>query len=234
MKTKEEDKNTYYEDPAFVVVGLHRIEVGGGGTSLFGSDVKHSHAIALTISQAEKIRNRELSYDWTMAQKKMIEVWLSPAQFAEMITTMNVGDGVPGTLEYKDGQTFSMPKMETRSESFKKEIASNIVEVHEGIKSAYETAKNILVQPKALTRKEKDDLLWAIEKVERLFSDHLPFVTDQMSRSLSKMVAEAKANVDVFVVHAIQKTGLEHNAPKITENDGPDEALGYDSEGNRI
>jgi len=237
VKTTEKDKQTNYEDPAFVVIGLHRVEVGGEGTMLFGSDVKHTHVIALSISQAEKIRNRELSYDRTMATKKMLEVWFSPAQFAEMITTPNIGDGVPGTLEYKDGQMFSMPKMETRSESFKKEISSDILEVHEGIKNAYEKAKEILAQPKALTRKEKDDLLWAITKVERLLSDHLPFIADQFSRTLSKMVTEAKADVDAFVMHTVQKTGLEAlrgNAPKLIEDESPDEALGYDSRGNHI
>ena len=221
MKTTEEKDRTVYEDPAFVTVGFFRQEHGSSGTSLFGSDVKHQHTIAMRVSEAEKIRDRHLSRDWVHPGKVMLEVVFSPIQFSELLTSMNIGEGIPATLSYHNGQDYAMPQMETHAQAFKKEIAQDVQSVYSGIQGAYKRAEVLLGSSKPLTRPEKDELLGAIEKVNRLFSDHLPFIVDQFSRSLSKMVSEAKADVDAFVERTILKTGIEElhkNKPGLLED----------------
>lgn len=220
MKTTEEKDRTVYEDPAFVTVGFYRQTHGSEGTSLFGSDVRHQHTIAMRVSEAKSIRDRHLSRDWVHPGNCMLEVVFSPIQFAELLTNMNIGEGIPATLSYHDGQDYAMPKMETQAQAFKKEIAQDVQSVYAGIQGAYKRAEALLSSPKPLTRPEKDELLGAIEKVDRLFSDHLPFIVDQFSRSLAKMVGEAKADVDAFVERTILKTGIEEirkNKPEMLE-----------------
>ena len=57
--------------------------------SLFGSSIGHENTITLTISRADHIRS-DSSYDRYYEKGQIIEVEMSAAQFAEMITTMNM------------------------------------------------------------------------------------------------------------------------------------------------
>ena len=69
----------------------------GGQTALFGSSIKHSDIITLRISPA--YMDRDLSCDRYFAEPlPYIEINMSQAQFAQAITSLNMGDGVPVTL----------------------------------------------------------------------------------------------------------------------------------------
>jgi len=57
--------------------------------NLFGSSIKHQTLISLTIRRGTK--ERDLSRDWYFGGEELIEVLLSPNQFAEAITHMNMG-----------------------------------------------------------------------------------------------------------------------------------------------
>ena len=84
--------------PCYGMISVHRQT--GGHTKLFGSPLdSHPSTIAITIREAE--RHHNLSSDWFFARKPIIEIDLSPMQYAEMITTPNVGSGVPCTIRYR-------------------------------------------------------------------------------------------------------------------------------------
>src|SRR5208337_4240325 len=104
-------KREDYHDPSYAMVSFSRISAGGEGLSLFGSSIKHHSAITLSIKQARLSRDTDLSHDWYFAENRfpLIEVTLSPNQFAELLTSMNVGDGVPATLTLYNGQGYEYP-----------------------------------------------------------------------------------------------------------------------------
>ena len=88
--------------PAYGLVQFSRQH--GGSKKLFGSQIRSDTTIALRIFEGEV--QHELSYDrYSHAKNRpIIEVVLSAAQFAELLTTMNMGSGVPCTIEYRDGK----------------------------------------------------------------------------------------------------------------------------------
>lgn len=88
---------------SYGMVGLSRFTCGGGkGMNLFGSSIQHYSGMTLTIREAVKRRN--LNREWYGGRRIIAEVTLSPAQFAEMIMTPNVGDGVPCTINFVTGE----------------------------------------------------------------------------------------------------------------------------------
>ena len=129
-----EEMNTQIEkDKSWGMVGFYRTY--GGGKELFGSDVTNHNTIRLTIKHARK--HRELGKDWTMGDDIICEVELSALQFAELLTNMNVGDGVPctikytredGCIEYKNEKNKIAVIQEERSEQIDK-ASSNLQEV---------------------------------------------------------------------------------------------------------
>ena len=86
--------------PSFVTVQFSRLS---GSKRFFGSSVTSHSWIRLQIRPATLYHY--LGEDSIYAtNRSLVEVDLSPAQFAELLTTMNVGSGVPGTLIRFDGK----------------------------------------------------------------------------------------------------------------------------------
>jgi hypothetical protein len=210
MTVKHENFGTTYKDPAMVTVQFDRISIGGlNGYVLFGSSVACDQLISLKISQAEVARN--LSEDWVHGDiGPIIEVWLTPSQFAELITSMNYGSGAPGTLRRLRGEgCFDLPKLPSKSEQFKEENDEDIKNFRHNIIRASKKAKDMLDDPKPPTKAVRQELKSVIDSIEAFASSQLPFVMDQFNRQMAKTVSECKAEVDAFVTHVVQKTGLD-------------------------
>lgn len=70
---------------------------------LFGSSIKHHDIITLRISPA--YMDRDLNYDRYYAENHpYIEINMSQSQFAQAITSLNMGAGVPVTLRQINGE----------------------------------------------------------------------------------------------------------------------------------
>lgn len=65
---------------------------------LYGSNLKHGNIISLSIRRSTK--NRNLNRDTYYGGEEIVEVKLSSAQFAELLTSLNVGSGVPCTISH--------------------------------------------------------------------------------------------------------------------------------------
>ncbi len=90
---------TSQSHPSYGVIGVSRVT---GQAALFDSDVKHGHFIEITISEAKKHRTG-FTHEQVMGGKQLARVRMSFAQFAQFITTQNVGSGTPCTLVYVQG-----------------------------------------------------------------------------------------------------------------------------------
>ena len=77
------------------------------GTHLVGSEFKHHHFVTLTIRRAEK--HRDLSREWWFGKNELIEIHLSEAQYVELMSRPNMGDGVPCTLARVAGEAMPEP-----------------------------------------------------------------------------------------------------------------------------
>jgi archaellum component FlaC len=209
MTVEQENFGTTYKDPAMVTVQFDRINVGGlKGHVLFGSSVGCNQIISLKISQAEVSRN--LSEDWVHGEGPIIEVWLTPSQFAELITSMNYGSGAPGTLRWLRGEgSFDLPELPSKSEQFKEEIDEDIKKFRYNIIRASKKAKDMLDDPKPPTKAVRQELKSMIDSIEAFASSQLSFVMDQFNQQMARTVSECKAEVDAFVTHVVQKTGLD-------------------------
>jgi hypothetical protein len=81
--------------PSFGLIGVSRVT--SNGTRMFGSAIDHSSFIEVTVAHAELIRSP--GYDrYVRKGIPLVRLRMSAAQYAELLTTMNCGDGVPCTL----------------------------------------------------------------------------------------------------------------------------------------
>ena len=75
--------------------------VSGGAKALFGSSIQHKDTIVMRLKEGEV--SRELNSDYFFGENEIVECEMSYSQFAEAITSMNMGTGVPVTIRYIQG-----------------------------------------------------------------------------------------------------------------------------------
>ena len=87
----------------------------GNGTNFYGSELPQDHYITMEVHHS--VIHRELTQDRYYNKGQILRIRLSSGQFAEMLTSMNCGSGVPCTIERIEGRKISeLPKQESRKE----------------------------------------------------------------------------------------------------------------------
>lgn len=204
-------------NPSWGMIGISRVQHGGGGPRLFNSPVTSPTTIRIRVHTAS--RKRDLCRNWIHANSQIVEVELSHAQFAEFITTPNTGDGVPCTITWREGVGNVEHEPEgDEQETFREEFSAHTRSVRNAL-----TELRAVLGDKA-TRAVKE----ALDKVDRELKSNLPFVATQFGEHMDARMAAAKAEFDGFVTHAVHAMGLQAlqsgNMPTLPAGDGVDKA----------
>lgn len=178
-----------------------------GDMDLFGSSIKTSSAIAIRINVAEE----EDSYGKPghIKKERIIEVYLSPNQFSELITTMNVSEGVPCTINWIQGKGSIKRTERTNSrkvsEEYLKEIMNGLVARLNKIQDFVESLK----ERSSVSKKDREKLSHDLRVLEGHLESNIPFVEETFIEVMNKAVVEAKADIDATVTHLVTKLGIE-------------------------
>ncbi len=87
-----------FKHPSFGTISFTPMQ--GGSHALFGSSIKHSNAILLRISHAEKHRTN--ATDYVFSRRTIVEAYMSLTQFAAAITGNGSGGEAPITLQFTE------------------------------------------------------------------------------------------------------------------------------------
>lgn len=190
-----------YKHPAFGVVGFSRIT--GGDNILFGSSIKHHDRIKLEIKHGEQ--DRSLYKDSYYGRKKIIEVEMSYSQFAECISAMNVGDGVPCTIRYteKDGHIPYIKENNSKREQFRKEFSDTIAKAMEQVQSQINQIQESIDTKKNLGVKDRKDIISQLQQVKYNIGCNLDFCMEQFDEEMDKSTTEAKGEIEAFCQNKI-------------------------------
>lgn len=176
---------------------------------LFGSSMPHSHFFSMRISRARRLM-REFGEDFhTDGGVPIVEITLSPAQFVEMITSQNIGQGVPCTIEYVDGVAMDpVPKgagseIKLTVDLFRRELEALMGQ----LKTADAQVAEILAK-KSLTKDDKEQIRKIVHRVNRLMNDNAPFAMKLMGEHTEKLIAKGKAELDAIITMALRQAGI--------------------------
>jgi len=192
--------------PAFATAVFTRCT--GGNPKLYGSHLAdHANTIVLTLYSS--MRNHHLNTDWYLTRKKIMEVEFSSAQFAELMTTMNVSSGTPCTLRNLDGEIIpGLPQnIVTESERVEDSFKENLRE-HVASMEQVEAQVAEILQKKNIGKADRSTIQRLVNTAKRFLSDAAPFAVQCFSEAKVKVVSSAKAEIDAFMTHAIQSAGI--------------------------
>ena len=207
---------------SFVTVSLSRIS---GLRRFFGSSVESSAWVELRVYPAEL--KHYLGADHIRAKTRpIIEVALSPAQFAELLTSMNVGSGVPGTMQSFNYKAVpELPLMESETGRVRAGFEARMRREGVKVKEDLSALRKLFAEKKVISQADRKSALDILEKIVTEFCSNMPFHLDQFEEAAERIAVQAKAEVDSFITHAVMSTGLEvlrAQAPKLGIKDKAD------------
>lgn len=191
--------------PSFGLIGLSRIT--GSNSPLFGSNIQHQNVIRLRIKKAE--HKRHLNNDWYHGIEEVIEIDLSGAQYAELISTFNSGEGIPCTIRSLSNQRFPDPPYENPVDIFQREFASKMNNLTKDIKSLVEDSIKLLKDKPTINKADREFIMRGIERLVTELGSNVPFVSQQFIESMEKTVSQAKSEFETFINNRITSLGLD-------------------------
>lgn len=212
------------EHPAFAMIGACRWT--GGGNVMFGSPIRHNSGVSIKIVEAYEQGDE---YTWRQFGHNIVcEVNLSEAQWASFVTAMNVGNGVPCTLSYR--QTGDLEcvatieddhPLEKRAAMIRQKAEKDMALLREFVAKFDELLESGKITKGALKELRSKYLLHAV--------DHAPgnyeFAANMVSEHMEKAVTAARAEVESYVLQtAMRFPLLAQAAPEMPKLEPPKES----------
>lgn len=178
--------------PAYAQIRASRVS---GNTALYDSDFRHNHYMTLSISRSEL--HRSLSRDWHFAREEIIEVAMTESQWATFVSSLNVGGGVPCTIQHIDRKPVpQLPDPVARTDQFTVEMRKSMQNVIDRVDALIAGAK---------TKAQKHEL----QMLRQQIMSNLPFVASQFEEHMETTVEAAKQEVHGYMTGLMHRAGLE-------------------------
>lgn len=203
MKRDEEERINH---PSYGMIGLYRVS-NSGGKRLFGSSLEqHHHSVRLRVSPGTLIRERHGDRYYGSLSGEILELELSAAQFADLLTTMNIGSGVPCTILARDGQSIEAPPaVKTETQSIKHGFRETLAAEVKRTRAARREVDALLLK---LTGKAREQARIALDVMEQALEGNIPWIVERFHEATTRLTTAAKAEVDAFVNHLVVSTGI--------------------------
>lgn len=200
-KVEETRFGTRVSHPSYGTLLFSR-RSGNVATPLFGSSIKHKDVIAMKLYHADI--TRRLHEDSIYGNKVIAEVEMSYSQFAEAITSMNMGTGVPVTIieTEKDGRIPPCNFTDKRMQ-FNEEFKEKRRKVTEDSQNLISEIAALFSEKKSLTKADKENILNKLHHLNMNIGSDMDFISDQFNEQMDKTVLEAKGEIEAFMQNKI-------------------------------
>jgi hypothetical protein len=219
-KTTGKSGTTYERHPAFGMIGASRINQGGRGATLHGSDFGHHHYVMVTVQSSAV--SRDLSHDWIHSDgHEYIRVALSEAQWATFVSSMNVGDGVPCTIEHVGGKRVPaiLPTVDRR-EQFESEMRQTVHDAIQQLRDLQALVGTLVAGNAKARAAMHEHIARAIQELEK----NVPFVAKSFDEHMDRTTERAKIEVNAYLQATLVRAGMQALGaqPPFTLPDGKD------------
>lgn len=181
-------------------------KLSGGARPMFGTEIETANPIRLTISHAEEIR--DLSRYWFHPRKKIVEIEMTPIQWAEFLTSGGMS-GIPCTVKQVNGEYMSEPKPSDIAKVYDKEVEEHFDEFDNSLKKIDEIIKSAIDSNKPMGKKALEELRNIIDTARYKTVADVKFVKDSFKEDMEGMVTKAKAEFNAYVENRVHEIGIE-------------------------
>lgn len=208
------DNITRHTHPSYGMIAFTR--TNSNGADFFGSELTQDNYVSLEIHNGEVVRDLSCDRYYTDGPT-LVRLRMSSAQFAELITSMNVGSGVCCTIERLNGQKVEeYQPQESRKEFVHNEFKLRMNKFSNQLTEKQKQAKE-LINKKTLSKEDMRLLNNYIEWLSQEISSNIPYFAERFQQTMDIVVHEAKLEVENAIQHKISVLGLNelHNQNKL-------------------
>lgn len=206
--------------PSYGMLQLTRSSLGGNGTALYGSSIMHNDVIRLTIMSGymEERNGQNRYYAKTGRRNCIVEVDMSYTQFAEVITSLNMGDGVPVTITNIGGQPVPKCPYENKQKIMRKEVENVADGIARKLNQQAAEVKQLLDEKRVLSKGDREWIVDVLKSAGRELSSDLPFLNGLFQEQMDRTVTEAKGEFESYLQNKMNSIALEALAGRIAED----------------
>jgi hypothetical protein len=190
------------EHPSYGTVQVHRCS---GHASLFMSPFRHQNYIALSIHRASL--HRSCANDRTYSTRALVEVDLSEAQWARLVSSAGQGEGTPCTINRIGGESMPECPEQMEVEKFHKDTDRLMAKSAASLSDAIKDMRALMDKP-SVTKAERKAMLDKLNSAQQALTDGLPFVATQIRERMEHVVSEGKTEIEAFFQQTVQKLGM--------------------------
>jgi hypothetical protein len=217
----EDALGTSYKHPSFGMLSFNRTH--GGHSNLFGSSIQHNDTIHMVLR--EGVVTRGLNDDWYVGEDEILEVEMSQSQFAELITSMNVGTGTPCTIKYLRGKgRINEADFINKRQQITNEFKECMNERMSDAKEFYDEVKELFTTKKSIGKCDREMILRRLANVTQGMESSSKFIFDQFQNQIDKTITEAKGEIEAFAqnkINAIAQQALVEQKEDILKLENP-------------
>ncbi len=198
--------DTKHTHPTYGMIGASRVTSGPKGLHLFGSRIRHSAMVDITIRRASI--ERSLNRDWFHGEADgLITVRLTEAQWATFVSSMNIGYGTPCSLTRVGTQDCGpVPPPDNSIAQAKHEAKKQAARAVSDLMHICERMENAAQNPK---KREFAELIHQLRVAVGSFSGNHQFLYDSFEEHVENLVTDAKASIEAhFASIAMRSAGL--------------------------
>lgn len=217
----EDALGTSYKHPSFGMLSFNRTH--GGHSNLFGSSIQHNDTIHMVLR--EGVVTRGLNDDWYVGEDEILEVEMSQSQFAELITSMNVGTGTPCTIKYLRGKgRINEADFINKRQQITNEFKECMNERMSDAKEFYDEVNELFTTKKSIGKGDREMILRRLANVTQGMESSSKFIFDQFQNQIDKTITEAKGEIEAFAqnkINAIAQQALVEQKEDILKLENP-------------
>lgn len=177
--------------PAFGQIEVSRPH--GGDGVFYGTDLPAHDFV--TIAVCESTQHRSLNRNWFHSGKRILELHMTPVQWAEMVSSVGRGGSTPCTLSFRP-DVGVLPAIERKSDMsfFRAEMDEDISELKTMVASLRETVTQAL-DGAHVSKKRQAEILAPVNAIMSKLTSTLPFVEGQFAEAVERIVTEARVSI---------------------------------------
>lgn len=188
--------------PAYGTVHVGRVS---GHTQLFMSPFKHQNYMSLSIQRTTK--HRSLAEDRTFSSHELIQINMSEAQWARMVSSAGMGAGTPCTINHVAGKMMPACPQQQDIEKFHKDTERYAEKAAEALDAAIATMQSLLDKP-SVTKAERRAVLDKLTSARLSLTSGLPHVVSMLRERMEHVVSEGKTELESFFQRTASRMGL--------------------------
>lgn len=176
--------------------------------TFYGSELPQDHYIQMRVYNSEI--NRTLTKDWHFPKSiPLIQVRMSSNQFAELLTSLNVGSGVPCTIEMINKMPVEeYPAHESRKEFVHRKFEDRMKEFTKTLRDKQNLVRELTAK-KTLSKADQQTLNSTVEWLTQEVESNIPFFAKCFQETMDVVVNEAKSEIENAIQHKVSMLGLE-------------------------